>query len=86
DAKGMDPRLLKNRWGGKISFHGGVSVQKTLPFGSIDDVRAEVRERIAVLGKGGGYILAPSHAVQGGTPPQNILAFLEEAGRPLQKS
>ena len=86
DAKGMDPRLLKNRWGGKISFHGGVSVQKTLPFGSVDDVRAEVRERIAVLGKGGGYILAPSHAVQGGTPPQNILAFLEEAGRPLQKS
>jgi len=83
DAKDMDPVKLKNKWGNKISFHGGVSVQKTLPFGSPDDVRKEVRERIAVMGKGGGYILAPSHAVQGGTPPENILAFLEEAGHPL---
>jgi len=84
DAKGMDPVLLKDNWGGKISFHGGVSVQSTLPFGTVDDVRREVRERISVMGKNGGYILAPSHAIQGGTPPQNIAAFLEEAGRPFE--
>ena len=84
DAKGMDPVLLKNKWGGKISFHGGISVQSTLPFGSVEDVRREVRERISVMGRDGGYIIAPSHAIQGGTPPQNILAFYEEAGRPLQ--
>jgi hypothetical protein len=40
----------------------------------------EVRRRVQVLGENGGYILAPSHAVQGGTPPENIIAFLEEAG------
>ena len=83
DAKGMDPVLLKTRWGKKLSFHGGVSVQKTLPFGTPGEVRREVSDRIRVLGKGGGYILAPSHAIQGGTPPENIIAFLEEAGRPL---
>ena len=86
DAKGMDPALLKSKWGKIISFHGGVSVQKTLPFGTVEEVRKEVRERISVMGKGGGYILAPSHAVQGGTPPENIAAFFEEAGRPLKKS
>ena len=67
-----------------LGFHGGLSVQKTLPFGSPEDVRREVRERISVLGQNGGYILAPSHAIQGGTPPQNIIAFFEEAGRPLR--
>jgi len=83
DAKGMDPVKLKNGWGEKISFHGGISVQSTLPFGKPDDVRREVRERISVMGKKGGYIIAPSHAIQGQTPPENIAAFFEEAGRPL---
>ena len=83
DAKGMDPIKLKNNWGDKICFHGGISVQATLPFGTPEKVRKEVRDRISVMGKNGGYILAPSHAIQGGTPPQNIAAFFEEAGRPL---
>jgi len=83
DAKGMDPVKLKNNWGDKLCFHGGISVQSTLPFGTVDAVRREVRDRISVLGKNGGYIVAPSHAIQGGTPPQNILAFFEEVGRPL---
>lgn len=79
DAKGMDPRELKKSYGHKLSFHGGISVQKTLPFGNQDDVAREVIERIDVLGKQGGYILAPSHAVQAGTPPENIVALLETA-------
>ncbi|MCL2832899.1 MAG: hypothetical protein FWD78_06995 [Treponema sp.] len=83
NAKGMDPVLLKNKYGDRLCFHGGISVQSTLPFGAPDDVRKEVRDRINVLGKNGGYIIAPSHAIQGGTPPQNIAAFFEEAGRPL---
>ncbi|MCL2478770.1 MAG: uroporphyrinogen decarboxylase family protein [Treponema sp.] len=83
-ARGMDPVLLKKNWGSRLCFHGGISVQSTLPFGTADDVRREVRERIEILGKNGGYILAPSHAIQGGTPPQNIAAFFEEAGRPLK--
>jgi uroporphyrinogen decarboxylase len=81
DAKGMDPVTLKKNWGDRLCFHGGVSVQSTLPFGSPEDVRREVQKRLQVLGDSGGYILAPSHAIQGGTPPENIIAFLEEAGR-----
>lgn len=83
DAAGMDPTALKEKHGGRLCFHGGVSVQSTLPFGTPEQVRAEVRERIRVLGKGGGYILAPSHAIQAGTPPENIVAFLEAAKEEL---
>jgi uroporphyrinogen decarboxylase len=78
-AKGMDPAKLKRRFGDRLSFEGGVSVQTTLPFGTVDDVRAEVQELIAVLGKGGGYILGPSHAVQAGTPPENVVAMFDTA-------
>ncbi len=79
DAAGMDPAVLKHKYGDRLCFEGGVSVQKTLPFGSPEDVRREVRERIAVLGRGGGYILGPSHAIQAGTPPENIVAMFDEA-------
>ena len=79
DATGMCPRTLKDLYGDRLCFHGGVSVQKTLPFGTVDDVRREVIERIDVLGAGGGYILAPSHAVQAGTPPENVEAMFETA-------
>ena len=78
-AKGMDPVVLKQRFGDRLSFEGGVSVQTTLPFGTPDDVRAEVEELIAVLSKGGGYILGPSHAIQAGTPPENIVAMFDAA-------
>lgn len=81
DARGMDSRKLKENWGDRLCFHGGVSVQSTLPFGTPEDVRREVEERVRVLGRNGGYILAPSHAIQGGTPPENIVAFLEAAQR-----
>ena len=80
DAAGMDPAALKDMAGGRLSFHGGVSVQSTLPFGTPEEVEAEVKERVRVLGKNGGYILAPSHAIQAGTPPENIYAFLKAAG------
>lgn len=79
DAKGMDPKVLKDRYGQALCFEGGISVQKTLPFGTPEDVRREVTERIEVLGRGGGYILGPSHAVQAGTPPENIVAMFDTA-------
>ena len=79
DAKDMDPRALKERYGDRLCFEGGVSVQKTLPFGTADDVRREVEERIRVLGRNGGYILGPSHAIQAGTPPENVLALFDTA-------
>ena len=81
DAAGMNPAELKAKAGGRLSFHGGVSVQSTLPFGTPEEVKVEVTERIKILGKNGGYILAPSHAIQAGTPPENIYAFLKATGR-----
>lgn len=80
DASGMNPEKLKSAYGDKLCFHGGISVQSTLPFGTADDVRQEVKERIRVLGQNGGYILAPSHAIQAGTPPENIVALIESIG------
>ncbi|MFW6309077.1 MAG: uroporphyrinogen decarboxylase family protein [bacterium] len=80
EARGMDPRKLKDNYGDKLCFHGGVSVQQTLPHGAPEEVKEEVKARIGVLGENGGYILAPSHAIQAGTPPENVIAFLEAAG------
>jgi len=79
DAKGMDPVALKAEHGDVLCFEGGVSVQKTLPFGTAEDVRAEVRHLIDVLGRDGGYILGPAHAIQAGTPPENIVAMFDTA-------
>ncbi|MFH1571090.1 MAG: uroporphyrinogen decarboxylase family protein [Gemmatimonadota bacterium] len=78
-ARGMDPVALKEGFGGQLCFEGGISVQTTLPCGTPEEVRREVRERIDVLGRGGGYILGPSHAIQAGTPPENILALFDTA-------
>ncbi|HUL52546.1 MAG TPA: uroporphyrinogen decarboxylase family protein [Opitutaceae bacterium] len=79
DARGMDPMLLKEQFGRRLCFQGGVSVQRTLPFGTVEDVRREVDERIRVLGRNGGYILGPSHVIQAGTPPENIVAMFDTA-------
>jgi len=79
DARGMDPVVLKERYGERLCFVGGVSVQRTLPFGTVEQVVAEVRRLIGVLGKGGGYILGPSHAIQAGTPAENVVAMFDTA-------
>jgi uroporphyrinogen decarboxylase len=79
DAKGMDPVILKDKYGDRLCFSGGVSVQKTMPFGTPEDVRREVEERIKVLGKNGGYLCGPSHNVQSGTKPENIVALFDTA-------
>ena len=81
DAVGMDPVALKAQFGDRLCFEGGISVQQTLPFGSAEDVAQEVRDRIDVLGRQGGYILGPSHAIQAGTPPENIVALFDTAAR-----
>lgn len=78
-ADGMDPMELKQKYGDRLCFEGGVSVQTTLPFGSPENVRREVKELITVLGKNGGYILGPSHAIQAGTPAENIVAMFDTA-------
>ena len=75
----MDPAEIKRRYGDRLAFNGTISIQKTLPFGTVDDVRREVKERIDTVGVGGGLLLAPSHVVQPEVPLENLLAFAEAA-------
>ncbi|OQA00636.1 MAG: methylcobalamin:coenzyme M methyltransferase [Planctomycetes bacterium ADurb.Bin412] len=77
EAADMDPAELKKEFGDRICFHGTISIQKTLPFGTKEEVIAEVHERIRTVGKNGGFILAPAHNIQPDTPVENILAMYE---------
>jgi uroporphyrinogen decarboxylase len=76
-CKGMEREGLKRDFGDQIIFHGGMDNQQTLAFGSVADVQAEVVENLAILGKDGGYILAPCHNIQAISPPENIVAMYE---------
>jgi len=76
-CEGMDREELKRDFGDKLVFHGGVDNQHTLAFGSTEEVREEVVYNLEVLGKGGGYILAPCHAIQSISPVENIIAMYE---------
>lgn len=78
----MDVYEILPKYRGKLSFHGGLSMQKTLPFGTRNEVIEESR-RLLDLGKDGGYIFSPSHSVEGDTPFENILAFIEEAQKQI---
>jgi uroporphyrinogen decarboxylase len=76
----MDVASLIRRYRGRLAFHGGLSTQRTLPYGSSDDVRAET-EYLLRLGREGGYIFAPAHDVEGDVPLENMLAFIETVQR-----
>jgi hypothetical protein len=77
-AEGMDPTTLKEKYGDRLVFWGGgVDTQRTLQFGSPDEVRREVRERLETFGRGGGYVFNTVHNIQHGTPPENMLALFE---------
>ena len=76
EAAGMSPRSLKADFGARLAFHGGISIQKTLPFGSPEEVRQQVKETFEALGGGGGYIACTAHNIQADTPPENVLALL----------
>jgi hypothetical protein len=77
-AAGMDPKDLKERFGEQIVFWGGgVDTQRTLPFGTPEEVRREVRERVEIFGRGGGFVFAGIHNIQAGIPVENLLALFE---------
>ena len=81
-AAGMDPEMLKQKFGHDLVFWGGgVDTQKTLPFGTPDEVRREVRERLRVFAPGGGFVFTPVHNIQACTPVENLLAMYEEVGK-----
>jgi len=73
----MDVPALMKQYKGRLAFHGGLSTQKTLPYGTLDDVRKETR-MLMRLGANGDYIFAPAHYVEGDVPLENMLAFIEE--------
>lgn len=74
----MDPAALKREFGRDLCFWGTIDEQRTLPFGTPEDVRREVRTRIATAGAGGGLILSPTHHVQLDTPLENFWAMVVE--------
>ena len=73
----MDVAALLVRYRGRLAFYGGMSTQRTLPYGSFEDVRDETR-RLLALGSAGGYVFSPAHDVEGDVPLENMLAFIEE--------
>lgn len=75
----MDPAELKRKFGDRLCFWGSMCIQETLPKGSEQDIRDEVKLRVQTIGKGGGLILAPAHNVQADTSVDNILAFYKAA-------
>lgn len=76
-ARGMEPEFLKNTYGKDLVFFGGIDVQELLPYGKPQEIRDEVKRRIDILGKGGGYIVSPAHNIQPDTPLENVYAFFE---------
>jgi uroporphyrinogen-III decarboxylase len=74
-AEGMEPAWLKQTFGTQLTFWGGgVDTQKTLPFGTKEEVKKEVEERIDIFGTGGGFVFNTIHNIQQNTPPENIAA------------
>lgn len=77
-AAGMNPQELKDQFGDQIVFWGGgVDTQKTLPFGTPDEVYAQVQERMEIFGKGGGFVFNTIHNLQARVPVENLLALYE---------
>jgi uroporphyrinogen decarboxylase len=73
----MDPAALAREYGDRLCFWGTLDEQRTLPFGTPDDVRAEILERLRTVGREGGLILGPTHHVQLDTPMENFRAMVE---------
>lgn len=75
----MDPVEVKKRWGDKITIHGGISLQQTLPNGTVDEVREEVENLIKNCGMDGGLVAFPSNVIQPDTSVENIIACFHAA-------
>ncbi|MCC6239964.1 MAG: methyltransferase [Phycisphaerales bacterium] len=77
-AGGMDPQVLKEQFGDRITFWGGgVDTQRVLPFGTPEEVRQQVSERLRIFSKNGGFVFNTIHNIQAKTPIENLVAMLE---------
>lgn len=73
----MDIYTIREKYRNKLAFWGGLSIQSTLPYGDVEEVKRETNRLLTEMAPGGGYIFAPSHAMTSDIPPENIMAFLE---------
>ena len=73
----MDVFEIKKRYGGRLCFYGGISIQRTLPYGTVNQVKSEVRKLMDIVGENGGYIASPSHDIPADAKPENIAAMIE---------
>jgi len=79
-ANGMDAQRLKDEFGDRLSFWGGsLDCQKTLPYGTSEEVVREVQEHLRVFAPGGGYVFASVHNIQANVPPENVIAMYDTA-------
>ena len=73
----LDPVMVKQKYGAQLVIDGSVGTQRTMPFGSPDDVRAVIRERVQTLGDDGALVLSPTHILEPEVPLDNIYAFFD---------
>ena len=79
NVEGSDPQDLKDRYGEKICFFGGIDQQSLLPSGDIRMIREEIKRRISILGKNRGYLLAPAHIIQADVTTNTIEVMIQAA-------
>lgn len=77
EAKDMAPAYLKEKFGGRLAFHGCISTAGPVSFGTVDDVVADCRKTLEIMMPGGGYCFAPTHALQDNSPTENVVAMYE---------
>ncbi len=77
NVPGHSPEELKSKFGDRLSFWGAIDQQSLLPFGTPKDIEADVKAKIEVLGRNGGYMAAPAHIIQSETPTENVEAFIK---------
>jgi uroporphyrinogen decarboxylase len=75
----MDLAFLKKEYGGRLTWYGGISTQKTLPYGTPAEVRAETRRVIELMSTNGGLITSPSQEIQTDVPYDNLRALIDTA-------
>jgi len=80
-AHGMEARSLKDRFGDKICFWGGIDSQRVLPTGSPAEVESEVRDLLRAMAPGGGLVVCSVHNIQADVPPENVLALYDSVGK-----
>jgi len=84
-AKGMEPQLLADKYGGRIVFWGGgVDTQQVLPFGKPEQIRRQVAERVQIFNAKRGFVFSTVHNIQCNTPVENVLAMFEALGREVK--